>query len=334
MSLILEALKKSEAERRLGETPSLNTVPAWKSPSRPSRARWLLPALAIALAAGWSNRDLFGDSRAADDESNTPMSAAKVASTPAPPALANEKTSLPTPQDVVAPKPAPLIAAPPTPAIAAHAAAGLPMPEPTPLPQSMADLDAMKGVSPEDQRRIRSGELYVPNPAVLAARDPTSETPIVTAESALPALIPELGAATPEVGKLPAREPAKTETTDALLLPTPPAAPALVADTAATQAPAASAPVIAVPAPMAEAAADAPITIYDLTLEQRQGLPPLKMSMHVYHRDVTRRFVIIDGKRLNEDGVITNDTWARQIVPEGVIIEYKNTRFLLPRLGG
>ena len=65
-----------------------------------------------------------------------------------------------------------------------------------------------------------------------------------------------------------------------------------------------------------------------------QGLPPLKMSMHVYHRDVARRFVIIDGQRLNEGGVMGNETWAREIVPDGVIIEYKNIRFLLPRLGG
>ena len=75
------------------------------------------------------------------------------------------------------------------------------------------------------------------------------------------------------------------------------------------------------------------MSIHDLTMAQRQGLPALKMSMHVYHADVARRFAIIDGHRVNEGGVIGQETWAREIVPDGVIVEYRNLRFLLPRVG-
>ena len=58
------------------------------------------------------------------------------------------------------------------------------------------------------------------------------------------------------------------------------------------------------------------------------------MSMHVYHRDSARRFVIIDGQRVNEDGVLGNQLWVREIRPEGAVLEYRSLRFLLPRVGG
>ena len=56
MSLILEALKKSEAERRLGQAPGLMT-PVAISRTSGLRSRWLLVTGALlgaaALAAGW-----------------------------------------------------------------------------------------------------------------------------------------------------------------------------------------------------------------------------------------------------------------------------------------
>jgi len=61
MSLILEALKRSEAERRLGETPDLLAapLPVFAAPPAPpvSTLRWVLGALAVGLiaaaVAGW-----------------------------------------------------------------------------------------------------------------------------------------------------------------------------------------------------------------------------------------------------------------------------------------
>jgi general secretion pathway protein B len=322
MSLILEALKKSEAERRLGETPSLSTLPVWKPKSRSSRGWWLLvPAIAIAAAAVWSNRDLL--------DGQAPAEGGGVAEAPAQkPSVPLLDLKAPDPEPVVATQAAPLpqrpvdeVSGPKQSAPAAVAAAPTrPMPEPQPLPQSMDDLDAMKGISPENQRRIRSGELFVPSPSLLSETGPTTETPIITAESALPPPLPE-----PDNVEQ-AAMPSAT--------PTPPATqsdPVAVSPAAATP----QLPVVTAPSETSTSMTSHGVPlIYDLTLNQRQGLPALKMSMHVYNRDAARRFVIIDGQRLNEDGVMGNQLWAREIVPDGVIIQYNDIRFLLPRLGG
>ena len=312
MSLILEALKKSEAERRLGETPSLSTVPNWKPQSRASRAWWLLlPALAIAAAAAWSNRDLFANVQTAEEDSERPSRSKPGGAAPVPKTAGGaDWTALDT-RTLAERAPAP-------PAQTARASQPMPPPMPpqsalaqSPPSQSMDDVDAMKGISPENQRRIRSGELFVPSPSLLAERGPTTETPIITAESALPPSLPE------PIAALESTMPSDAAVSGTQPQSLPPATT-----------------LVAAPPPVVDTVAGTTISIHDLTLAQRQGLPPLKMSMHVYHRDVARRFVIIDGQRLNEGGVIGNDTWAREIVPQGAIIEYKNIRFLLPRLGG
>lgn len=338
MSLILEALKKSEAERRLGEAPSLSTVPNWKPQSRASGAWWLLlPALAIAVAAAWSNRDLFGNEQTAEEDGEPPIRSKPVGAAAVPKTAGGaDWTALDTRTTAgLAPAPA-----------APTERASQPMPPPippqsaiahSPPPQSIDDLDAMKGISPENQRRIRSGELFVPSPSLLAERGPTIETPIVTAESALPPPLPdpvvvsELESETTSGANIEGAQPLPMTSPPTAVTPPSPTgtdmAAARAADPASTS--------IAAPAvPAMNAAAGSTFSIHDLTLAQRQGLPPLKMSMHVYHRDVARRFVIIDGQRLNEGGVMGNETWTREIVPDGAIIEYKNIRFLLPRLGG
>ena len=52
MSLILEALKKSEARRRLGAAPDLGT-PFTVPPRRRSLVPWLLAAIVAVTAGGW-----------------------------------------------------------------------------------------------------------------------------------------------------------------------------------------------------------------------------------------------------------------------------------------
>jgi len=346
MSLILEALKKSEAERRLGEAPSLSTVPNWKPQSRASGAWWLLlPALAIAVAAAWSNRDLLGNVQIAEEDSERPNRSQPGGAAPVPKTAGRaDWTALDTRPT------AERVPAPPAPAERASSTAPPqpmpppPMPQPmppqsalaqSPPPQSMDDLDAMKGISQENQRRIRSGELFVPSPSLLAERGPTTETPIISAESALPPPLPdpvtESDSAIASDAAIAAAQPMPMQPPQAAVLPASPVTPG---NASANGVDPAGALITAPALPAANAAMGGTNSIHDLTLAQRQGLPPLKMSMHVYHRDVTRRFVIIDGQRLNEGGVMGNETWAREIVPDGAIIEYKNIRFLLPRLGG
>ena len=73
--------------------------------------------------------------------------------------------------------------------------------------------------------------------------------------------------------------------------------------------------------------------LFELPLATRQALPPLKVTMQVYHQDPTLRFAIIDGKRVNEQGVVGNELNLIEIERDALLLEYRGTRFLLPRLG-
>jgi general secretion pathway protein B len=144
MSLILEALRKSEAERRRAQAPGLYTelppAPAQRRIAMPAWA-WLLPASAVLLVAAWLLRT--------PDRAIAPIVAADAGTavhreaTPALPVVPR----LSPPAVVAAPKPAPVAPAPeiaPSPAVAqptvVAAPKPLPMPvEPVPPPVVTAD---------------------------------------------------------------------------------------------------------------------------------------------------------------------------------------------------
>ncbi len=73
--------------------------------------------------------------------------------------------------------------------------------------------------------------------------------------------------------------------------------------------------------------------IFELPLATRQALPPLKVTMQVFHQDPSLRFAIIDGKRVNENGVVGNELNLIEIQRDALMLEYRGTRFLLPRIG-
>ncbi|HRA02988.1 MAG TPA: general secretion pathway protein GspB [Thermomonas sp.] len=150
MSLILEALRKSEAERRRGSTPDvameLPPVPAARARATPA---WVLPALVIAifalLAGGWwSQRDTGGD---AMTQAAAPAVAEPLVDSPAPPVVVARAETPAAPPATPAPMPP---AAAPAPAPAPTAAIAQPAPPPArPLPPPMpagtrevADIDA------------------------------------------------------------------------------------------------------------------------------------------------------------------------------------------------
>ena len=127
MSLILEALRKSEAERRRGEMPDLRAeLPPPAAASRPPLRR-VLPWIAVALAAGIAL--LFGLRPLSRDA--TPAAPTKVVA-----------TTTPTPAESVRLQPRTVIAqTPPTPRIVER---DPPKPQPAPpaattIPDSPAD---------------------------------------------------------------------------------------------------------------------------------------------------------------------------------------------------
>ena len=74
-------------------------------------------------------------------------------------------------------------------------------------------------------------------------------------------------------------------------------------------------------------------SINDLPYSVRKDLPDLPISMQVYSADVARRFVVIDGDRKVEGDTIRGSVALREILPNGVVLEYQGQRFFMPRPG-
>lgn len=71
-------------------------------------------------------------------------------------------------------------------------------------------------------------------------------------------------------------------------------------------------------------------SLAELPTEQRQQLPTLKLSMHVYSTEASKRFAIIDGQRVNE-GSVLGSAVVEQIRQDGVVLSVQGQSYLLPR---
>jgi general secretion pathway protein B len=161
-----------------------------------------------------------------------------------------------------------------------------------------------------------SQESLVPAPAaVTAAQNPVAAN--------APAPVPPPA---PMAASHPANvaAPASTQpSVDALVKPAPNAiAPPGPASIAAAPSPAETS------APAAAADEVPPVAVLDPTT--RGGLPPMKLSMHVYNADSARRFAIIDGHRVAEGGQVGNAI-VLEIRRDGVLLDVAGRRVLLPR---
>jgi general secretion pathway protein B len=182
MSLILEALKKSERQRRLGESPSIGSpIMAVR------RRRSLLPALigliAVALAVLWWLR-----------REPTAEPVAEVATVPAPgapeaPVARNAATF-----DGRAAETAP-------PAERAQSSAA------SRLPRSKVPADATSGLPAELREKIRSGDVVVANPNLLKPGQPATIAETASAPTAALAETAPVDAAAS--GRNPAATPAR-----------------------------------------------------------------------------------------------------------------------------
>lgn len=281
MSLILEALRKSEQQRRLGETPTLDQDATWAMRrwhgSRPRSARrpWLLLGfLLLALAfglAGWRLGPSLIDAWKTPAPAVAPTSAQPKPATPSttPPSVAqpSEPQAPPNPPTTQAPLPA--------------------TPASLPTPQSGAAPTQANQTAPAPAAPALSDDGATPPappPANPASPTPTTPTPSVTPP--------------PSVTTEPQPAPAAAET------------PASARD---------------------EVAAITPI--YALPLATRQALPPLKMAMHVWNPDPRRRFVLIGETRAAEGESAASGVRVVEIRRDGVVMEFGQTRFLLPRDG-
>lgn len=71
-------------------------------------------------------------------------------------------------------------------------------------------------------------------------------------------------------------------------------------------------------------------SLSEMPSDQRQQLPALKLSMHVYSAEVGKRFAIIDGQRINE-GSMLGSAVVEQIRQDGVVLSVQGQSYLLPR---
>ena len=298
MSLILEALRKSEQQRRLGESPTLVSESAWATrrmqaaPTRRGRWLWLLliVVLAGAAAAAW----YFGR-----------------------PSLAAIDPTLQPPATAAAPLPLPLS----TPATVERAPSAAATATPAPTTAALiAEPIAAAAIAPQG------------SDAMLAATD-GREPAAITAQE------PQATMAINPQPLFPPPAPAALAAASAIALPqpAPPAAAVAAPDTAPLAAGAAPGPANAPPSAIqtptaAPAPGDLPY-FYELALATRQALPAMQVTMHVWNADPTRRFVILDGVRASEGEPAGDSMTVLEIRRDGVVLDFRGTRFVLPNGG-
>jgi hypothetical protein len=334
MSLILEALKKSEAKRRLGEAPDLATP--FASPRRRSSA---LPLLVVAIlgagALGWwllrTPAPATKPAAAAATASAKPpaTSAKRGPATAARPAASTPATApvKPMPPTVAAPtgqqatlaQTAPgKSAAPPSAATTDKATAKWPPPT-APAQHAQADDNKLHGTLagkklPPNMKRVDKPEAGVAGQA---------EAPAATKPTAVATTANTANSAKAPLAKAP-------KTPDMLGLTPPDEAKPQSAPEAAALASAAPKPA-APPAP-AVVKNDVPF-YYELPFNVRKALPPLRLNMHVYAATAAQRFVILNDLRLAEGDKTADEVTLREVRPDGAVLEFQGQRFFYPRDG-
>lgn len=316
MSLILDALKKSEAERRRGQPPSLHAQ--FGAPRRARRTPWVAGAGAVLLVAGlsgswmWLARDRGAGAGAV--ASGAQLAASDTQGAAQPTAIAAVEPTLTS-----AASPA-LAAAADTPPAAASYAAGE---------------SAFGGVSGDGNGgSVSGGGLPVPQRAGLYT--PTATLPPPTTVAAPPPVSPPAPQAPPPQSLPPAVAPAVAATHDSVKpepapvpAPNPPPVAPMVEPAAASIAIATAAP-----PPSADPARPEEVlpTIYQLPYTTRKDLPKLELSMHVYSPVPAERFVVLNGKRFMLDSPAPGpELNLVDIVTDGAVLEFRGQRFLLPR---
>lgn len=299
MSLILEALRKSEAERQRGQAPGLfvEQVPA----TRKRRARkpawaWGLGVLLAMVVAAWGWREFARG--AVDGASPTPSAGPGIAADALPAA------------DSAAPQEDPWSATPPESAANTSPPVERTSPQDVPASTRPAEIAASR-LPAEPSGTTQDNAASVPS-AVVPSAEPAQAATTTAREPA-----PAWGAPQSRQIVLPA---ATGETA-----PSP-------AATASTGTPPADVVPLDDPASTTGAAAEEYVPrLAELPASDRAQLPPLKLSMHVYADDPAQRFVILDGKRLQEGASPAAGVVLERIRRDGLVLSVNGRRVLLAR---
>lgn len=305
MSLILEALKKSEQQRRLGEAPTLGS-PVIASRRQRSWLPLFGALIVIALGAGW----WLSRSR------TTPAPNEQTASSAAPAAKPVPTNSKPANN----PAPAPGTNKPVSGAAARHDAQATKQAEAAKPAAVVADkiAAANANTSTHPTPATPNRPLATPATAPPLAKPDTPKPPTAAA-----------AAAAERNPAAPATAPATAATAD------PKADPKLAAPAKPTEA---AAPTAAPPPPNPAAAATAKAepalpSIWELPYTTRKELPELALTMHVYASEPSQRFVVIKGSRHIEGDDLGDGIVLKEIRADGMVLDFKGQRFIYPRDG-
>lgn len=316
MSLILDALKKSEAERRRGMPPTLHVQ--FGAPRRARRMPWAAGAGAVLLAAGLAGGWMWmGRGRDASDVDAAVMPPLAGAPSAAP----GEGSALPTTGTAAA-----------DPMVASIAPAA---PErPVAVATSAAE-SALGGVSDKDAGvSVSGGGLPVPQRAALYTPSavPVAPPTTVAADPVTPTVAPPEPppppVSAPAVAEAREQEPQVAEAAQVAASPT--RSPEVSYSQPAMPAPsvAMAEPLVAAPAKPEEKLPD----VYQLPYATRKELPKLNLSMHVYSPIAEERFIVLNGKRYTLQSPAPGPELSLlDIVADGAVLEFRGQRFLLPR---
>lgn len=110
--------------------------------------------------------------------------------------------------------------------------------------------------------------------------------------------------------------------------------PAAVTETTVREAPAiVEMPVETVAAPPAPArpVTEGLPTFDELRANGQLPLPDMHLDIHVYSDRPADRFVFVNMSKYTESATLSTGLRVSEIVPDGVVLDYMGTRFLLPR---
>jgi general secretion pathway protein B len=167
----------------------------------------------------------------------------------------------------------------------------------------------------------------VPGTEDVASLDDLTDEPVLEAEAPpiapVPAVPPPQGQPlskpdpSTEIRSTPLEPPPQTSTTAGAPKPAP-NAPA----TAATPAPvpAEIPPALTVPAPLRK--------FREMPPDYRADFPALKIEIHVYEKSPQQRFVMVNGRRYREGERLGEGPVLVEIVPEGLVLEYRGEKVL------
>ena len=176
----------------------------------------------------------------------------------------------------------------------------------------------------------------------LAAPTPAANVAAVAASVPAPAATPQPVPQAPPPAAVPAAAPQPANSAPATAATTPAPAPAnspapgaAEPESAEDLAPAADAP--AAPAATAlsthvrRGTADGVPLYQDWAATPGTHVPSLRLDLHVYAAQPAERFAMINMKKVHEGDPLPDGVRVESITPEGVVLSYNGSRFLLPR---